>query len=132
MGMKIIISIKRETSASTVCTCPDFLFCCCAPSVGYLGYKYYPDKLNNSIGTLHTYALCNFASKLYDSLSKASEADFARLLNMSLLTCKDDYVLRIHDRTLSPGKSVRSGLSTAHYKSKLMFLLYTTVHKFID
>ena len=53
-------------------------------------------ELYNDRENLRENALCNFVSKLYDSLSKASKADFARLLNTSLLTCKDDYALRMY------------------------------------
>ena len=51
----------------------------------------YNDRVN-----LRQHSLKNFICKLYDSLSKASKADFTRLLNTSLLTCKDDYALRMY------------------------------------
>ena len=53
-------------------------------------------ELYNDRENLRENALCNFVNKLYDSLSKASKSDFARLLNTSLLTCKDDYALRMY------------------------------------
>lgn len=53
-------------------------------------------ELYNDRENLRQHSLSNFISKLYDSLSKASKADFVRLLNSSLLTCKDDYALRMY------------------------------------
>lgn len=53
-------------------------------------------ELYNNREDLRQHALKNFISKLYDSLSKASKGDFTRLLNTSLLTCKDDYALRMY------------------------------------
>lgn len=53
-------------------------------------------ELYNDRAELRQDSLSHFISQLYDSLSKASKADFARLLNTSLLTCKDDYSLRMY------------------------------------
>ena len=53
-------------------------------------------ELFNDRENLRQHALKFFITKLYDSLTKASKADFTRLLNMSLLTCKDDYALRMY------------------------------------
>lgn len=53
-------------------------------------------ELFNDRENLRQHALKNFITKLYDSLTKASKSDFTRLLNTSLLTCKDDYVLRMY------------------------------------
>lgn len=53
-------------------------------------------ELYNDRTNLRQHSLKNFISKLYDSLSKASKSDFTRLLNTSLLTCKDDYALRMY------------------------------------
>lgn len=53
-------------------------------------------QLFNDRVNLHQHSLKNFITKLYDSLAKASKADFTRLLNSSLLTCKDDYALRMY------------------------------------
>lgn len=53
-------------------------------------------ELFNDRENLRQHALKNFITKLYDSLAKASKTDFTRLLNASLLTCKDDYALRMY------------------------------------
>lgn len=53
-------------------------------------------ELYNNREDLREHSLRNFIDKLYDSLSKASKADFTRMLNSSLLTCKDDYALRMY------------------------------------
>lgn len=53
-------------------------------------------ELYNDRENLRQHALKHFIYKLYDSLSKASKSDFTRLLNMSLLTCKDDSALRMY------------------------------------
>lgn len=53
-------------------------------------------ELFNDRENLRQHALKNFITKLYDSLAKASKTDFTRLLNAALLTCKDDYALRMY------------------------------------
>lgn len=53
-------------------------------------------ELFNDRENLRQHALKNFITKLYDSFTKASKSDFTRLLNTSLLTCKDDYALRMY------------------------------------
>ena len=53
-------------------------------------------ELFNDREKLRQHGLENFITKLYDSLTKASKSDFTRLLNTALLTCKDDYALRMY------------------------------------
>lgn len=45
---------------------------------------------------LHQHILKHFIKKLFDALSKASKADFIRMLNGTLITCKNDTDLRMY------------------------------------
>ena len=58
-------------------------------------YDLLVDLFNNR-ENLREDGLTNFINKLYDSLTKAAKTDFTKLLNTSLLTCKDDYSLRMY------------------------------------
>ena len=53
-------------------------------------------ELFNNRENLRQEGLHNFIDRLYDSLSKASKADFTRLLNTAMLRCKDDTALRMY------------------------------------
>ena len=53
-------------------------------------------ELFNDRVNLHQHILRNFINKLFESLSKASKADFVRMLNGTLMTCKNDTALRMY------------------------------------
>lgn len=53
-------------------------------------------ELFNDRVNLHPHILRNFINKLFESLSKASKADFVRMLNSTLMTCKNDNALRMY------------------------------------
>ena len=53
-------------------------------------------ELFNDRANLHQHILKYFIKKLFESLSKAAKADFIRLLNGTLITCKNDFNLRMY------------------------------------